>query len=118
MSVAVQSAMSIDFLDALGRLPRHQQKGARSLVSKFTRNPTSPGLNYETIHGAKDSQMRSLKIDKSYRAIVHGPVEGNTYMLLRADKHDEAYRSVFVTFECQFLEGPDGLSGAGPGRIS
>ena len=25
---------------------------------------------------------------------------------------------VFVTFECQFLEGPDGLSGAGPGRIS
>ena len=24
----------------------------------------------------------------------------------------------FVTFECQFLEGPDGLSGAGPGRIS
>ena len=47
--------MSIDFLDALGRLPRHQQKGARSLVAKFTRNPTSPGLNYETIHGAKDS---------------------------------------------------------------
>ena len=92
MSVAVQSAMSIDFLDALGRLPRHQQKGARSLVAKFTRNPTSPGLNYETIHGAKDSQMRSLKIDKSYRAIVHGPVEGNTYMLLRADRHDEAYR--------------------------
>ena len=25
---------------------------------------------------------------------------------------------VFVTFECRFLEGPDGLSGAGPGRIS
>ena len=92
MSVAVQSAMSIDFLDALGRLPRHQQKGARSLISKFTRNPTSPGLNYETIHGAKDRQMRSLRIDESYRAIVHRPVEGNTYMLLWADKHDEAYR--------------------------
>ena len=84
--------MSIDFLDALGRLPRHQQKGARSLISKFTRNPTSPGLNYETIHGAKDRQMRSLRIDESYRAIVHRPVEGNTYMLLWADKHDEAYR--------------------------
>ena len=92
MSVAVQSAMSIDFLDALGRLPRHQQKGARALVSKFTRNPTSPGLNYETIRGAKDRQMRSLRIDESYRAIVHRPVEGNTYMLLWADKHDEAYR--------------------------
>ena len=92
MSVAVQSAMSLDFLDALGRLPRPQQKGARSLISKFTSNPTSPGLNYETIHGSKDSQMRSLRIDRSYRAIVHRPAQGNTYMLLWADKHDEAYR--------------------------
>ena len=92
MSVAVQSAMSIEFLDALGRLPRPQQKGARSLVSKFTRNPTSPGLNYETIHGTKDPRMRSLRIDGSYRAIVHRPAVGNIYMLLWADKHDEAYR--------------------------
>ena len=92
MSVAVRTAMSIDFLDALSRLPHAKLKSVRQLISKFNHNPTSPSLNYETISGASDGQMRSLRIDKSYRAIVHRPVSGNIYMLLWADKHDNAYR--------------------------
>ena len=36
--------------------------------------------------------MRSLRIDRSYRAIVDAPPRGNVFTLLWADTHDEAYR--------------------------
>ena len=84
-------AMSSDFLEAYARLPRAQQKGVRSLIVKFNADPTASGLNYERIHAARDPAMRSLRIDRNYRAIVLKPERGDVHMLLWADKHDEAY---------------------------
>ncbi len=84
-------AMSSDFLEAYARLPRAQQKGVRSLIARFNTDPTASGLNYERIHTARDPAMRSLRIDRGYRAIVLKPERSDVYMLLWADKHDEAY---------------------------
>ena len=84
-------AMSSDFLDAFARLPRPQQRGVRTLISRFNADSTSSGLNYERIHGARDAAMRSLRIDQGYRAIVLKPDKGDVHMLLWADKHDAAY---------------------------
>ncbi len=84
-------AMSSDFLEAYARLPRPQQRGVRSLISKFNVASTASGLNYERIHGVRDPHMRSLRIDRSYRAIVLKPDRGNVHMLLWAAKHDDAY---------------------------
>ena len=84
-------AMSSDFLEAYARLPRPQQRGIRSLISKFNVDSTASGLNYERIHGARDPHMRSLRIDQGYRAIVLKPDRGNVHMLLWAAKHDDAY---------------------------
>ena len=84
-------AMSVDFLSAFARLPGAQQRNVRSLIARFSNNPTASGLNYERIHGAKDPNMRSLRIDGSYRAIVLKPARGDIHMLLWADKHDDAY---------------------------
>ena len=83
--------MSTDFLEAFARLPRPQQKGIRSLISKFEADPRSSGLNYEPVKGARDPNMRSLRVDRGYRAIVLRPRQGNIHMLLWADKHDKAY---------------------------
>ena len=85
-------AMSVDFLSAFARLPGPQQRNVRSLIARFSSNPTASGLNYERINGAKDANMRSLRIDGSYRAIVYKPAHGDIHMLLWADKHDEAYQ--------------------------
>ena len=85
------TAMSVDFLSAFARLPGAQQRSVRSLIARFSNNPTASGLNYERIHGAKDPNMRSLRIDGSYRAIVLKPARGDIHMLLWADKHDDAY---------------------------
>ncbi len=61
------------------------------LIAKFEANPRSPGLNYESIKAARDSNMRSLRVDQDYRAIVLRPSKGDTHLLLWADKHDRAY---------------------------
>ena len=84
-------AMHVEFLSAFGRLPRAQQRGVRNLISRFNADPTASGLNYERIQGAADPNMRSLRIDRDYRAIVARPERGRVHMLLWADKHDDAY---------------------------
>ena len=61
-------------------------------MTKFRQDPTLPGINYESIEGAKDPKLRSVRVDQSYRGIVMAPDEGNVYMLLWVDKHDDAYQ--------------------------
>ena len=91
MAERPKMAMSSDFLDAFARLPRPQQRGVRTLISRFNADSTAGGLNYERIHAARDPAMRSLRIDQGYRAIVLKPSQGDVHMLLWADKHDAAY---------------------------
>ena len=81
--------MSSDFLEAYAILPRSQQRKVRTLITQFAADPTSPGLNYESIQATDN--LRSLRIDKSYRAIVLKPQRGTVHLMLWADKHDEAY---------------------------
>ena len=85
-------AMSADFLAAFAKLPAKQQRGVRTMIARFERDSTASGLNYERIVNAQDPNMRSLRIDRGYRAIILKPAEGNVHMLLWADKHDNAYR--------------------------
>ncbi|MCG6134005.1 MAG: AAA family ATPase [Nostoc sp. LLA-1] len=83
-------AISADFLDAFSRLPRQIQGKTNVFLEKFKKDPTSSGINYESISG-RDSRLKSVRIDLSYRAIVFKPDKGNTYILLWVDNHDDAY---------------------------
>ena len=86
-----QMAISADFLAAFAKLPSQQQRGIRSMISRFERDSAASGLNYERINNAKDPNMRSLRIDGGYRAIVLKPATGNVHIILWAAKHDDAY---------------------------
>lgn len=90
MTPQARLAMSSDFLEAFSVLPRPQQRKIRTLITQFAADPTSPGLNYESIQATDN--LRSLRIDRSYRAIVLKPERGRVHLLLWADKHDEAYQ--------------------------
>lgn len=85
-------SISQDFLEAFSNLPRAQQKKARAFIEKFREDPTSPGINYETISGASDPNLRSVRIDQTYRGIVLKPESGDVYVLLWVDHHDDAYQ--------------------------
>ena len=85
-------ALGADFLTAFSRLPQKQQKKVREFLDKFTENPAASTHNYEKIRGARDPNLRSVRIDGNYRGIVLKPEQGNVYVLLWVDSHDEAYQ--------------------------
>jgi hypothetical protein len=58
----------------------------------FQSNPKSTSINYENIHAAADANMKSVRIDGDWRGIVFKPDQGDVYVLLHVNKHDEAYR--------------------------
>jgi hypothetical protein len=82
-------AISSDFLAAFAAVPRQEQGKVVDFVTKFRNNPASAGINYEKIYSAYDSKFRSVRIDESYRGIVLKPDEGNVYLLLWVDRHEQ-----------------------------
>ena len=79
-----------EFLDALVRIPRAQQKKVNKFLRKFRADPTNPSINYEKISTFRDPNMRTVRIDQAYRAVILKPQKGNVYVLLWVDNHDEA----------------------------
>ena len=83
-------AIGSDFLEAFARVPRAQQRKVRDFTEKFKANPKSSAINYEKIHGVKDDKVRTVRIDQKYRAVILHPPEGEVYVLVWVDNHDEA----------------------------
>lgn len=84
-------AISSEFFSSVLKLPKAQQEKAVKFMELFRQDPKSPGINYEIIQAARDKNLRSVRIDQAYRAIILAPERGDVYILLWADKHDDAY---------------------------
>lgn len=87
----VQIAFAGNYFSSVNKLDANIQAKVNKLVEKFQANPTSPGLNYETLNMCKDDSLRSLRVDQAYRVILSAPKEGNVYIFLIVDHHDRAY---------------------------
>jgi len=85
-------AISRQFFDAFAKIPRAQQMKVTHFIDKFEQAPDSPSINYEQISDFKDKNLRSVRIDLDYRAIVLRPDQGNVFVLMYVDHHDAAYR--------------------------
>ena len=92
MDTAIRIAISADFLSSFASLPRQVQKKVTEFIGKFKSNPKSPGINIEKIHDGADKNMRSIRIDDTYRGILLKQEEADVYLLLWVDHHDEAYQ--------------------------
>lgn len=90
-NLAPKIALGSDFLTAYSRIPKKQQRSVMNFVTRFRANPRAPGINYEVIRHARDKNLRSVRIDQDYRGIVLSPEQGDVYVLLWVDKHDDAY---------------------------
>ena len=84
-------AISQDFFNSFAALPKNKQNKVMEFLSKFRSNPEAKGFNYEKIQNASDPNMRSVRIDDTYRAILIKEEGTNVYLLLWVDHHDEAY---------------------------
>ena len=90
MTNQVKVAISSDFLTAFSKLPRQIQGKVTEFINKFRINPRSPGINLEKLPSI-DKNIRSVRIDNTYRGIVIYQEESSVYLLLWVDHHDEAY---------------------------
>lgn len=85
-------ALAREFLTAYSRMQKPQQKKIQEFITKFTNDPTQRSINYEPIHDMKDKKVRTVRIDLSYRAVILHPPQGEVYILVWVDHHDEAMR--------------------------
>lgn len=92
MSLNPKVALSQDFLLQLAKLPAKTQSKVMKWAIQFQSDPTRPGINYETIKGARDTNLKSVRLDDDWRGIVFKPGSGDVYVLLYVDHHDDAYR--------------------------
>lgn len=92
MSIAPRVALSQEFLLKLGKLPSAVHVRIVKWALKFQQNPMATGINYELIKAARDPNLRSVRIDQDWRGIVFKPEQGDLYILLHVDHHDDAYR--------------------------
>jgi len=83
-------AVSKDFLAAYSRLPGPLQKKTREFMDRFQENPRAAAIHYEPIKDMRDKRVRTVRIDLAYRAIVLAPDQGDVFMLVWVDHHDEA----------------------------
>lgn len=91
MSLKPKVALSQDFLLQLAKLPMKIHTKVMKWAIQFQSDPTSPGINYESITGARDQNLKSVRLDKDWRGIVFKPNSGDVYVLLYVDHHDDAY---------------------------
>lgn len=92
MSLKPKVALSNEFLIQLSKLPASVHTKVMRWAIKFQSDPRSPGINYENINGARDANLKSVRIDQDWRGIVFKPQSGDVYVLLYVDHHDSAYR--------------------------
>lgn len=85
-------AISKDYFPAYARLPRKAQRKADEFLRKFEQDSTSAALHLEPIKRTLDTQLRSARIGDDYRVILRAPEQGDVFLVLWADHHDEAYR--------------------------
>lgn len=91
MNKNIKVALAQDALSCFAKVPEKVQKKVSEFIAKFMSNPESPGINYETLTGIKDRNLRSVRFGDDFRGIVLKPETGNVYVLLWIDHHDEAY---------------------------
>jgi hypothetical protein len=91
MNDDVKIIVSNDVIKRMTALPAAVQTKGLEFMLKFQTDPRSPGINYETIQGAKDKNFRSVRIDQGYRGILFRAPQDNVFVWLHIDKHDDAY---------------------------
>jgi superfamily I DNA/RNA helicase len=92
MALKPKVGLGQDFLSNLSKIPPAVQNKILKWALRFQADPTASGINYESIKGARDRNLKSVRIDQDWRGIVFKPTSGDLYILMYVDHHDDAYR--------------------------
>ena len=92
MTDAITKRVSYDIgcMKSLRKLPDKVAIRFMDMMTRYMSDPSANGLNLETVEGAKDSSIKSLRVDQGYRAIAFEV--GRDIMFVHVNEHDKAYR--------------------------
>ena len=80
----------IGCMKSLRKLPDRVALKFMDMMTRYMSDPSANGLNLETVEGAKDSSIKSLRVDQGYRAIAFEV--GRDIMFVHVNEHDKSYR--------------------------
>ncbi|MGW3467687.1 UvrD-helicase domain-containing protein [Saccharopolyspora sp. NPDC000995] len=78
-----------EFLSDYSKLQKPVQRAVEEALDKFGHH-TFAGVHLEKLGGAKDPNIRTIKITNFYRGVVLAPERGEEYFLLTVLPHDDA----------------------------
>jgi superfamily I DNA/RNA helicase len=80
----------IGCMKSLRKLPDRVALKFMDMMTRYMSDPSANGLNLETVEGAKDSSIKSLRVDQGYRAIAFEV--DRDIMFVHVNEHDKSYR--------------------------
>lgn len=83
-------AIDREFMQDYAKLERPVQNLVDEAFTKFEA-ATHAGVHLETVQHAKDSRLRTIRINQFWRGVVMSPERGDVYTLLKVLPHDKAY---------------------------
>ena len=92
MTAAIEKRVSYDIgcMKSLRKLPDKITLKFMDMMTRYMSDPSGNGLNLETVEGARDISIKSLRVDQGYRAIAFEV--GRDIMFVHVNEHDKAYR--------------------------
>ncbi|MEQ8515064.1 MAG: UvrD-helicase domain-containing protein, partial [Chromatocurvus sp.] len=92
MTTSQEKRVSYDIgcMKSLKKLPDKVTARFMDMMTRYMSDPSAAGLNLETVQGAKDSAVKSLRVDQGYRAIAFDI--GRDLLFVHVNEHDKAYR--------------------------
>ncbi len=89
-AIAKRVSYDIGCMKSLRKLPDRVTAKFMDLMTRYMSDPSSNGLNLETVEGSKDGAIKSLRVDQGHRAIAFEV--GRDIMFVHVNEHDRAYR--------------------------
>ena len=84
-----------DLFKSLNSLSLRDQSEVITFITKFQKNPASPGASLERIIRTKAKNMWSARVNRDLRALIHQDKSTRgktTWVLLYVDHHNKAYK--------------------------
>jgi hypothetical protein len=89
-TITKRVSYDIGCMKSLRKLPDKVAIRFMDMMTRYMSDPPGNGFNLETAEGAKDSSIKSLRVDQGYRAIAFEV--GRETMFVHVNEHDKAYR--------------------------
>lgn len=77
------------FTHSLGRRTSDEQKASKTTAFDWQVNPTNPRLSFHKLERCKDTNFRSVRVNRDIRMIFHKT--DASLLFCYVDDHDEAY---------------------------